>query len=210
MFERVIFLLISGEFICKVSHPEAYEFLCREDDARDVDEYLSRIGRRLAKTPHESGFYLSFVRCGEDERKAIREHYQEIKNALTPVVLFFHLVMRATGQEDIFMHRAVIETNSLIGQIDQDPGLRSELQSLSVISKSFAADGSHRSMFDRIIRKLKDDGYLVLVNAERGLYKVTSKVEYLLDVVRFLQENDETLKTADDSDDAENETRTLL
>jgi hypothetical protein len=210
MFERVVFLLLSGEFICKVSHPEAFRFLSNDNEFLEVDNYLSKLGRRLARTSHESGFYLAFSHCGESERKIIVDHYQKIKGVLMPVVLFFQLVMRATGKEDILMHGSMIETNFLIGQIDQDPGLRNELQSLAVISKSFAADGSHRIMFDKIIRLMKDEGYLVLANPDRGLYQVTSKVEYLLDVVRFLQDNDEKLKAEEDTIETEGKTETLL
>jgi len=193
-FERVILLLLSGDFICKVSHPDAFKFLEREEERAEVDRYLSRIGRRLARTSHQAGYYLTFIRVGEDERDTVRSHFAEIKGTLTPVVLFFQLVMRATGREDMLMHGAIIESSTLMSQIDQDAGLRNELQTVATIYKAIAADGAHRSMFERILRKLKESGYLSLVNAERGFYQVTSKVEYLLEVVRFLQENDETLK----------------
>lgn len=202
MFERVVMLLLAGEFICKVSHPEEFRSLEREDERREIDRYLSRIGRRLAQTRHQSGYYLAFVRCGEQEKETIRHHFSEIKASLTPVVMFFQLVMRATGREELLMHGAIIESSAMMAKIDQDAGLRNELQTVATIYKTIATDGAHRSMFERILRKLKDSGYLALANAERGLYQVTAKVEYLLEIVRFLQDNDETLKGIMDEEPA--------
>jgi len=209
MFERVVLLLLAGEFICKVSHPEEFRFLDRDDERASLDQYLMRIGRRLAQTAHHSGYYLAFARCGDAERDAIKTTFAELKQTLTPVVIFFQMVMRATGREDILLHGALIETSSLMAQIDQDPGLRNELQTVATIYKAIATDGAHRSMFERILKRLKESGYLYIANAERGLYQVTSKVEYLLEVVRYLQENDETLKNIGD-DDSEGDTLPLL
>ena len=114
MFERVVMLLLAGEFICKVSHPEEFRFLEREDERREIDRYLSRVGRRLAQTRHQSGYYLAFVRCGEQEKDTIRHHFAEIKSSLTPVVMFFQLVMRTTGQEELLMHGAIIESSAMM------------------------------------------------------------------------------------------------
>jgi predicted transcriptional regulator of viral defense system len=194
MFERVVMLLLAGEFICKVSHPPEFQFLERESERVEIDRYLSRIGRRLAQTRHQSGYYLAFVRAGEQEKESIKHHFAEVKASLTPVVMFFQLVMRTTGREELLMHGALIESSAIMAKIDQDAALRNELQTVATIYKTVATDGAHRSMFERILRKLKDNGYLTLANAERGLYQVTAKVEYLLEVVRFLQENDETLQ----------------
>jgi predicted transcriptional regulator len=96
----------------------------------------------------------------------------------------------------------MIESSAMMAKIDQDAGLRNELQTVATIYKTIATDGAHRVMFERILRKLKESGYLTLANTERGLYQVTAKVEYLLEVVRFLQENDETLKGIMDEETA--------
>jgi hypothetical protein len=209
-FAPVLRLLLAGEFICRVSHPDEYRFLEREDDRVAVDNYLAKIDRRLAQTAHHSGYYLAFTRCGEEEGDAIRKHFAEIKATLAPVVMFFRLLMRVTGQEDILLPEATIESSALMAQIDRDPGLRNELQTVANSFKASAVDAAHRSMFETVLRRLRDGGYLRLVNTERGVYQVTAKIEYLLEVVRFLQDNDETLKGVADDDDAEGDTPRLL
>lgn len=193
MFERAVFLLIQGEFICQVSHPDEFRFLDDEASLDKVSRYLAQLGRRIARTPHGAGYYLAFSHIGESERDAIKAHFQDFKGTIGPVVLFFQMVMRATGREDLLMPSAILESNAIMSKIDQDPGLRNELQNVALISRATAADGAYRTMFDKLLTKLRTGGYLSLANAERGLYQVTSKLEYVLDVVRFLQENDAAL-----------------
>lgn len=207
MFERVIFLLLQGEFICPFSHPEEFRFLDEERNRDDASRYLARLSRRLAQTPHKAGYYLAFVSAGDSERDAIKAHFQDIKSTIGPVVLFFQLVMRTTGREDLLMPGALLESSVIMSKIDQDAGLRNELQNVALNSRVTAAED--REKFTKLLVRLRSDGYLVLANAERGLYQVTSKMEYLLDVVRFLQENDPILaKSAEDEED-EGATRPL-
>lgn len=196
MFEQTIMALLAGEFICRISHPDLFRFLDIPENRDDVNAYLDKIGRKLSATSHQSGYYLAFVRCGTDERAAIRAHFADIKANLAPVVGFFQTIIRATGQEDLLLHGARIESSVLMGLIDQDAGLRNELQTVATLYKTISSDGSHSSMFARVLRRLKDNGYLHLVSADRGVYQVTAKVEYLLEIVRFLEENDESLKEA--------------
>lgn len=193
-FENAVRLLLAGEFICSISHPEAYRYLRDEGARRDIDHYLGRIGRRMAETRHGNGYYLAFSRIGEDERSQVREQLAEIRNTLAPIVVFFRMVMRATGQEDLLMHGSIIESSQLMAHIDQDPALRNELLTVAGLFKLGAAESSNRSILDRVIARLRGNGYLRLANPERGVYQVTARVEYLLEVMNYLVDNDESLK----------------
>jgi hypothetical protein len=203
MFERVVFQLLEGVFLCRVSHPDTFDFLCDEDNLRLVEDFFAKIGRRVARTSKHSGFYLVFASYGEQERAAIRSNYSDIKNNLIPVISFFNLVIRTTGQEDILMYGAAIEADTLMGKIDQDISLRNELQSLGARFKAFSSDITQRKSLDNIFKKLVSEGYLKLANPERAIYQVTSKIEYLLDVIKFIHETDETLKVGDEQPESE-------
>jgi hypothetical protein len=200
MFERTVFLLLQGEFICQVSHPDEFGFLENEASFEEVSRYLARLDRKIARTPHSAGFYLAFSHVGESERDAIKAHFQDFKGTIGPVVLFFQMVMRATGREDLLMPGAILESNVIMSKIDQDPGLRNELQNVALVSRATGADGAYRTMFDKLLTRLRTGGYLTVANSERGLYQVTSKLEYVLDVVRFLQENDPALSKSAESE----------
>ncbi len=198
MFEHAIFLLLRGEFICRVAHPEAFDYLADADRFREADGYLGRIGRRIATTSQDGGYYLAFVRIGDTERKSIKAQYQEIKNTLRPTTHFFQAVMRAMEREDLLLVGSVLEKAQIMSQIDRDDWLRNELQTVATHFGT-TPDGSQRTMLDRIMRKLAEAGYLVLSDADRGLYRVTAKIEYLNTVIEFLSNNEEALKGEDDN-----------
>ncbi|HUV71168.1 MAG TPA: hypothetical protein VMW15_16030 [Terracidiphilus sp.] len=185
MFEQTVTLLLSGQFVCAVSYPDAFRFLNAEENRKEVEAFLGRLGRSLACTRHGSAWYVSFARLDPDERKGIREEFAEIKHSLRLVVGFFVHVMQAMRREEFLSPGSVIETNRLIAAIDENPSLRNELQTLTNLGKA-SSDGTLRSALDRLLKKLREEGYLVLANPEREIYEVTGKVEYLQEVVDFL------------------------
>jgi len=69
--------------------------------------------------------------------------------------------------------------------------------------KTISSDTKQRKLLDNIFKLLVNDGYLKLANPERAIYQVTSKIEYLLDVIKFIHETDETLKVGDEQPESE-------
>ena len=185
MFEQAVTLLLSGQFVCAVSQPEAYRFLQEDANRKEVEAFLARLGRRLNNTKHGGAWYLVYARIDPEQRKDIREEYAEIKHNLRLVVGFFVHVMQALRREEFLAPGSVIETHRLIAAIDENPSLRNELQTLVNVGRA-SNDGTLRSALERLLKKLRDEGYLVLANPEREIYEVTGKVEYLQEVVDFL------------------------
>lgn len=185
MFEQAMTLLLSGEFVCSVSQPDAWRFLQDEENRKEVSHFLGRLGRRLACTRHGSAWYVALAHLNPEERKGIRDEFADIKHNLRLVVGFFVHVMQAMHREEFLSPGSVIEANRLMAAIDENPSLRNELQTLVNLSKT-SSDGTLRNALQKLLKKLKDDGYLILANPEREIYEVTGKVEYLQEVVDFL------------------------
>ena len=185
MFEQAMTLLLSGQFICAVSQPDAYRFLQVEANRKEVEAFLARLGRRLVATRQGSAWYVAFTRLESEQRKGIREEYAEIKHNLRLVVGFFVHVMQALGREEFLAPGSIIESHRLIAAIDENASLRNELQTLVNLGKA-SSDGTLRTALERLLKKMRDEGYLVLANPEREIYAVTGKVEYLQEVVDFL------------------------
>lgn len=186
MFEQTLTLLLSGEFICGVRYPDAWRFLEDEGQRREVDAFLGKLGRRLACTRQGGAWFAAYKEIGADERRAMREGFAEIKHNLRLLVGFFVHVMQALRQDQFLAPGSLIEANRLMAAIDQNPNLRSELQALAGLGKGPTGDGTLRGTLERLLKKLRDDGYLVLANPEREIYEVTGKIEYLQEVVDFL------------------------
>lgn len=90
----------------------------------------------------------------------MRDGFAEIKHNLRLLVGFFVHVMQALRQDQFLAPGSIIEANRLIAAIDENPSLRSELQALSGLGKGPAGDGTLRGTLERLLKKLRDDGYL--------------------------------------------------
>lgn len=186
MFETTVTLLLSGEFICSIRYPDAWRFLEDEAQRRDAEQFLARLGRRLARTRQGGAWFAAYQGIGSDERRAIREGFADIKHNLRLLVGFFVHVMQALRQEQFLAPGSIIESSRLMAAIDENPNLRVELQGLAGLGKGPGGDGTLRGTLERLLKRLRDDGYLVLANPEREIYEVTGKIEYLQEVVDFL------------------------
>lgn len=186
MFEQAMSLLLSGEFICPIRYPDAYRYLSEEAHQKDVTAYLARIGRKLSVTGLGGGWYMSFDRIGQDQRRSVRDEFSRIKLDLRFLVDFFSKAMRASEREQVYSRGDKIEAHALMAAVDSNPGLRAEFQTLATLSRGSGSDGKLKSNLDRHLKTLRDEGYLVLVNPEREIYQVTGKIEYLYEVVQFL------------------------
>ncbi|WP_373974148.1 DUF4194 domain-containing protein [Chitinibacter sp. SCUT-21] len=190
MFEHTVRLLLEGVFICEITHHEAFAFLNHPANQQAVNDYLGKIGLRLASTAHGGAFFAAHIETGGPEKKAAKEVFTKIKHELRPLVAFLELVMRASQKDDVICAGSVIETASLMLSIDSNPTLRSDLQSLANLVKGPAADSSDRARFNKVLNRFKDEGYLFLANSEREIYQVTGKIEFIMEAIAFLSEHE--------------------
>ncbi|WP_295433251.1 hypothetical protein [uncultured Thiodictyon sp.] len=186
MFEQTLTLLLGGEFICAIRYPDAWRFLEDESQRQDAAAFLARLGRRLARTRQGGAWFAAYIQVGAEERRAMREGFADIKHNLRFLVGFFVHLMQALRQDQFLAPGSLIESNRLIAAIDENPNLRIELQALAGLGKGPTGDGTLRGTLERLLKKLTDDGYLMLANPEREIYEVTGKIEYLQEVVDFL------------------------
>lgn len=198
MFEKTVTLLLSGEFVCEICYPEAYGFLDNEAHRKDMTAFLARLGRRLSVTGLGGAWFMAYEHIGPEERRAIKDEFSFMKHELRPLVDFFVLAMRALQHEEFFSRGSIIEANRLMGAIDANPSLRADFQSLSSMGKGSVGDGTLRTALERQLKRLRENGYLVLANPEREIYRVTGKIEYLQEVVEFLMSHEGVVEELDD------------
>jgi hypothetical protein len=210
MFEQTLTLLLAGEFICAIRYPDAWRFLDDEEQRAEAEAFLARLGRRLARTRQGGAWFAAYTQVGSEERRAIREGFADIKHNLRLLVGFFVHVMQAQRQDQFLAPGSVIEANRLMAAIDENPNLRVELQAIAALGKGAGADGTLRGTLERLLKRLRDDGYLVLANPEREIYEVTGKIEYLQEVVDFLMAHESVKEELDEEDDGAGRQESLL
>lgn len=191
MFKDVVLLLLGGEFICDISYPEAFGYLRDADNEARVREYLAPLNLRLSRTSEDDGtWYAAYERLGNAERRAVRDEFAAMKTKLRFIVEFFVTAMRADGRDAFFARGDTLEPFKLLNAINENPALRSDFQSLTSLVRAPAVDTRFKSILDAHLRALRNEGYLILVNEESEIYRVTGKIEYLVEVVEFLRAYD--------------------
>jgi hypothetical protein len=69
--------------------------------------------------------------------------------------------MQALGREEFLAPGSIIESHRLIAAIDENANLRNELQTLVNLGKA-SIEGNLRIGLERLLKKMRDEGYLVL------------------------------------------------
>jgi len=209
MFETLIIKLLEGQFICNASYPDLFEDLKNEGVRREVDGYLSRIGRRLASTPNTQAYYAAHASVGPQERTEIRSLFREVKHDLKPVLGFLNLTMQATNADKTLYAGDVIDFPTVLMRISESPHLGEALRGFSSLGKEYASsDSSQRAMLDKVLQQMTKAGYLIQ-DRERDRFQVTGKIDYFYEVMDFLAENEENIQ--DDTDkEPEGETGRLI
>lgn len=193
MFETTLPLLLAGRFVCETTAPEAFRYLEQEGAREEVDAYLRRIGRRLARTEGGQAFYMAFAQIDESTRQEVRKQFADIKHEIRPVIDFIELVMQALRQEAAPSPGERFDFPALLNAINTEPQLANELANFPSYGRQFVApEATTRAMLDKLIEQLVKSGYLTQIDRTREVYAFTGKIEFFLEVIEFLIEHEKT------------------
>lgn len=198
---RVIELLLSGEFICEVSHEDAFEFLKQPQQLNQVENHLSLLNRKVTCAAEGSVFFAAYQQIDERERKHLNSQFQEIAANLMPMVEWLLLVQEASGTDSPLTQGSPIRLTELQSTIEDTPAFSDQLSKIAAMrlfgSSSTTVDGQLKQIFKR----LTELGYLIKPNVEKAIYIATGKIDYLVEVLKFIDET-EALSLAEQAEDA--------
>jgi len=209
MFEATVIKLLEGAFICRTAYPDLFSFLDDESTRRQVDGYLTQIGRRLAATAHGEAYYAAHRVVGPSERTEIRSLFKEVKHELRPVLGFLNLIMQAQRADRTLGTGDVIDFPKTLLHISENPHLGEMLRGFAALGKEFASsDANLRTLLDRLLQQMVKTGYLI-PDRQGDRFEVTGKIDYFYEVVDFLAENEQAIREAQDQE-SEGETGRLF
>lgn len=189
--------LLSGSFVCAVTDSHSFERLQDEQLRSEINAYLRPLNRRLACSADNAVWYLAWVELDERLREQLSQQLREILDSLIPMLSLMQLVQDTTGQDQVLTAHDVLNRHDIASRIENNPSLRQQLQQLCSTSlfNSKAEDvaGQLKLVFDRLCQQ----GYLLQPHKDRQHYIVTGKIDYLVELVRFIQE-EERIALADE------------
>ncbi len=198
---RVLELLLSGAFICQITDEDAWRYLKSTQNSDKVESQLNVLNRTLATAADGDVFFAAYQTLTESERKVLGNQFQEISSNLLPLVEWLLLVQQAAGNDVPVTQGSAIRLNELQSTIEDTPAYAEQLEKISRYrlfgSSSTSLDGQIKQVFKR----LTDLGYLIKPNQEKQIYLATGKIEYLYEVIRFIDET-EALSLSEQADQA--------
>ncbi|WP_416885658.1 condensin complex protein MksE [Marinospirillum sp.] len=180
--------LLAGEFICAVTDEEAFRRLSEPDLQEEINHYLQPLNRRLATDSEEQVFYLAWKQLTPTARQQLEQQLNHLYLSLIPVLEWMQLVQEALGRDALLNAGDLLRTSEFLQRCEEHQALRARVQQLAndrfFNSQSEALDQQIKLIFKR----MKEQGYLVQPHQERGYFMVTNKVNYLLDMLRFIRD----------------------
>ncbi len=182
--------LLGGAFVCAVSHSEAFRQLQNEQTRDDFDQYLRPLNRRLATNPEGSVWFLAWRELTQPLREQLSQQFKDTLDSLIPMLKLLQLAQETLGHENVLTANDILNRHDMAARIENNPSLREQLQALVQTrffqSQSDDVGGQLKQVFDR----LRSHGYLYQPYKDRHHYFVTGKIDYLIDLTRFIREEE--------------------
>lgn len=198
---RVLEQLLSGSFICQISDEDSWRYLKNSAQAERIEQQLNILNRTLTHCADGEVFYAAYLTLGEPERKMLGNQFQETAAGLLPLVEWLLLVQEAAGNDMPLSQGQAIRLPELQTQIEDTPAFKEQLGKIARYrlfnSTSMEVDGQLKQLF----KKLTELGYLLRPNPDKQIYLATGKVDYLFEVLRFIDET-ESLSLSEQAEQA--------
>ncbi|MCT8127406.1 hypothetical protein H1D31_15460 [Alishewanella sp. BS5-314] len=182
--------LLAGDFICRITDEDAYRHLSNEQTQQDINHYLRPLNRRLVSNDDQSVYFLGYYELSQEAREQLSQQFAQTVQSLLPLLEWLQLVQETLGRDSALTAGDTIKLQEFVLRTEDNQSLRQRLNTLA--SDRFFNSQSEQldSQVKLIFRRLKEHGYLLQPHADRQYYIVTGKIDYLIDVIRFIRDEE--------------------
>lgn len=199
---RVLEMLLQGQFICEISDADAWRYLKSPHNAERLEIQLQVLNRTLATAAEGEVFFAAYQSLGDDERRHLSAQFQEVASHLVPMVEWLLLVQQAQGQDVPVSQGTPIRLNELQSSVEDTPAFAEQLEQIAR-SRLFGSSSSQTdAQLKQVFKRLTELGYLLKPNQDKQIYLATGKIDYLYEVIRFIDET-EALSLAQQAEQAQ-------
>jgi len=190
---QVIERLLKGDFICRTSDEDGWRFLKTPANREQVDDYLATLNRGVATVGGGSDsdvFFCAYRQLGDDQRRVIGQQFRDVCNALTPLVEWLVLVQAAGAQDAPLSEGSALRLFELQSIVEDTPAFREQLARISHYRLFGSTSSNVDGQIKQVFKRLCELGYLLRPNPDKQIYLGTGKLEYLYEVIRFIDETE--------------------
>lgn len=182
--------LLAGEFICAVSDESAFCHLQDDELREQLDTYLRPLNRRLATNDEGSVHFLAWRQLDEGAREQLSRQLADTINSLLPMLEWLQLVQETMGRDGLVAPGDVLKPADFSSRCEDNQGLRERLERLATDPFFGSQSDQLDAQLKQVFKRLKEHGYLLQPHADRQYFIVTAKIDYLVDLVRFIRDEE--------------------
>ena len=182
--------LLAGEFICAVSDESAFRRLQDDEVREQLDTYLRPLNRRLAANDEGSVYFLAWRQLDEGAREQLSRQLADTVNSLLPMLEWLQLVQETLGRDGLAAPGDVLKPADFSSRCEDNQGLRERLERLATDPFFGSQSDQLDAQLKQVFKRLKEHGYLLQPHADRQYFVVTAKIDYLVDLVRFIRDEE--------------------
>ncbi|WOH38921.1 hypothetical protein RI844_06795 [Thalassotalea fonticola] len=198
---QVMETLLAGGFICKTSDELSFNFLQNSENYAKVEQQLNLMNRTIASSNEGDVLFCAYQVIDDEERKVVSQQFRDFSSSLLPLIEWLVLVQEAKGDTAPLSEGVVIRLNELQSVIEDTPAFKEQLAKIAKYSLFNSTSSAIDAQIKLIFRRLTELGYLLRPNPDTQIYIATGKVDYLFEVIRFIDDS-ENLKLAEQAEDA--------
>lgn len=202
---RVLELLLSGQFVCSTIDEDAYRYLQSSANREQIQQHLSLLNRQLSSAAEGEVYFASYQVLGDEERKVLTNQFQDISSHLVPLVEWILMIQEAMGTDMPLTQGSLIRLNELQTIVEDTPAYAEQLGKIARYAMFGSKANELDSQLKLIFKRLVELGYLVRPNQDKQIYRATGKIDYLFDVLKFIDET-ENLSLSERAEDAISQT----
>lgn len=182
--------LLAGEFICHINDPDAYRHLQDDSSRQAMDNYLRPLNYRIVSNETQTVYYLGFCEMNRDTRHQLMNQFKEIISSLLPLLEWLQLIQETLGRESSLTAGDYIRVSEIMTRVEDNQSLQQRLNQLSSDRFFNCRSDSIDLQLKQIFRRLKEHGYVRQPNTEQQIFIASGKVDYLIDVIRFIRDEE--------------------
>ena len=145
---------------------------------------------RIVSNETQTVYYAGFCEMNRDTRSQLMNQFKDIIFSLLPLLEWLQLIQETQGRESTLTAGDYIRLSEIMTRVEDNQSLQQRLNQLSSDRFFNCKSDSIDLQLKQIFRRLKEHGYVRQPNAEQQIFIATGKIDYLIDVIRFIRDEE--------------------
>ena len=177
--------LLQNEFICPISDKDSFDWLSNSHNFQFMNEHLSVFGVQIVNLDDSVFCGVNVAMSDDDKNKVVKMFYETLTQLKPLIDLLVCLSFHDDG-EMLYLGKT-LKHAELYSSANQNKEFELRLQEL--MQGTSYANKPNDIQIDGLLKRMKDDGLVVLTNPNQKIYKVTGKIIYINRIIAFISEN---------------------